>query len=156
MDNYLIFKSIHIFGVIIFLGNIIVSAWWKIMANKTRNPVIVAFAQRQVTLTDFVFTLPGAMLLIMTGDYITYFLMQNSWDITWIAWGRILFIISGLIWLFILIPTQIKQAKLAKDFSSKDVIPNEYWKLNYRWFIFGTIAILLPLCNLYLMVFKPV
>ncbi len=156
MESYTILKSIHIFGAIIFLGNIIVSAWWKTMANKTRSPAIVAFAQRQVTLTDFVFTLPGALLLIMTGDYITYFLMQSSWDITWVVWGRMLFIVSGLIWLFILVPTQIKQAKLAKAFSSKDTIPEEYWQLNKRWFVFGTVATLLPLCNLYFMVFKPV
>ena len=140
MENYLILKSLHIFGAIIFLGNIIVSAWWKIMANKTLNPAIVAFAQRQVTLTDFVFTLSGAALLILTGDYITYFLMQDSWNITWVVWGRSLFIISGLIWLFILVPIQIKQAKLAKEFSSKETIPNEYWQLSNRWMLFGTIA----------------
>ena len=56
MDNsYLFLKSLHLFGVIIFLGNIIITGWWKTMAGRTRNPVIVGFAQRQAFLADRVF-----------------------------------------------------------------------------------------------------
>lgn len=53
MDNpYLLIKSLHLLGVILFVGNIIVTGWWKVMADRTGNPAIIAFAQRQVTLTD--------------------------------------------------------------------------------------------------------
>ena len=71
-NTYLILKSVHIFGVIVLLGNLIVTAWWKLMANRTKNPSIIAFAQRQVTITDFVFTAPGAFLAILAGDYMAY------------------------------------------------------------------------------------
>jgi len=68
MDNtYLLLKSLHIFGTVIFLGNIIVTGWWKVMADRTRNPVVIAFAQRQVTLTDFIFTTRGVVLILATG-----------------------------------------------------------------------------------------
>ncbi|NBX00290.1 MAG: DUF2269 family protein, partial [Methylophilaceae bacterium] len=61
MDHtYLLLKSLHILGIILLMGNIIVTAWWKFMADKTKDPSVIAFAQRQVTLTDFVFTAPGA------------------------------------------------------------------------------------------------
>jgi len=46
MDNYLLLKSLHVLGVVIFLGNIIVTGWWKVMADKTRESKIIAFAQR--------------------------------------------------------------------------------------------------------------
>ena len=50
MDNsYLLLKSIHIFGVILLMGNIIVTAWWKFNADKTKDPRVIKFAQRQVT-----------------------------------------------------------------------------------------------------------
>ena len=157
MDNsYLLLKSIHIFGVILLMGNIIVTAWWKFMADKTKDPQVIKFAQRQVTLTDFVFTAPGALLAILAGDSMSYGFMANTWDIQWLTWGRCLFIVSGLIWVAILIPTQIKQARIAHNLSAEKSIPNEYWKLSKRWNVFGAIAVILPLINIYWMVFKPI
>ena len=155
-NTYLVLKSAHIFGVILLLGNLIVTAWWKLMANRTKNPSIIAFAQRQVTLTDFVFTAPGALLAILAGDSMAYNFIGDSWSIEWLTWGRSLFIASGIIWISILIPTQIKQARLARNFANSKSIPDEYWKLSTRWNIFGTIAVVLPLINIYWMVFKPI
>ena len=38
MDNlYLWLKVVHIFGVVLFLGNIIVTGWWKNMADRTKK-----------------------------------------------------------------------------------------------------------------------
>ena len=156
MENtYSLLKSIHILGVILLMGNIIVTAWWKVMADRTKNPSVIAFAQRQVTLTDFVFTAPGALLAVMAGDAMAYGFMPNSWNIQWLTWGRGLFIASGIIWLTVLIPTQIKQARMAQSFANTQAIPDEYWRLSKRWQIFGAIAVLLPMANIYWMVFKP-
>lgn len=153
--EYMVLKSLHILGAVLLLGNIIVTAWWKGMANRTGKASIIAFAQRQVTLTDYVFTLPGAVLLIATGDYISYVMMENSWSIAWIAWGRSLFIASGVLWLTVLIPAQIRQARMARAFADSGQIPDEYWRLNRLWYRVGILAVVLPLGNLYWMVFKP-
>jgi len=67
VNTYLLLKSLHILGIVLFLGNIIITGWWKVMADKTQDPAIVAFAQRQVTLTDFIFTLGGVLLVSSTG-----------------------------------------------------------------------------------------
>jgi uncharacterized membrane protein len=153
--SYELLKTIHILGVILLLGNITITAWWKSMANRTGDARIIAFAQRQVTLTDFLFTLPGAVLIVATGDFIGYVLLTDSWSIRWLTWGRILFIASGLIWLSVLIPIQVKQARLARTFATGAEIPAAYWRLNRCWYAFGTAALLLPMANLYWMVFKP-
>lgn len=153
--SYQLLKSIHIFGVILLMGNIMITAWWKLMADRTKNPSIVAFAQRQVVLTDYVFTAPGAVLAIVAGDYMAYAFISDTWNIKWLSWGRSLFITSGIIWLTILIPTQIKQAKMARAFVSTNQIPEAYWKLSKRWNLFGAIAVILPLINIYWMVYKP-
>jgi uncharacterized membrane protein len=42
--SYNAFKVVHLFGVIIFLGDIIVTALWKVMADRTRDPRIIAYA----------------------------------------------------------------------------------------------------------------
>ncbi len=156
MDNsYLWLKTIHLLGVVLFLGNIIVTAWWKNMADRTRNPKIIAFAQRQVTITDYIFTGGGALILFVAGIYNAnvHHLFLGS---KWLANALTLFTISGLIWVAILIPVQMKQAKMAKVFSVTEIIPDAYWKLCAVWNIFGITATLLPMANIYFMVFKPI
>jgi uncharacterized membrane protein len=156
MDTYLLLKSVHILGVVLFLGNIIITGWWKVMADRTKNKQIIAFAQRQVTLTDYVFTLGGVVLVLATGIGNAILHELNYLSIKWLAWGYWLFIASGVIWVAILLPIQIKQARMAKQFSEQKPIPEQYWKLGNLWIIFGILATLLPLANLYWMVFKPV
>jgi uncharacterized membrane protein len=154
-NTYLWLKSLHLLGVVVFLGNIVITGWWKFMADRTLNPQIIAFAQRQVTLTDFVFTAGGAALLLAAGWGNAALHGMDIFNIRWLSWGFWLFNASGLIWVAILIPVQIKQAGMAKSFEHETVIPQEYWTLGKRWYVWGTIATLLPLCNLYWMVFKP-
>lgn len=154
MDTYLLLKSLHIFGIVIFLGNIIVTGWWKVMADRTKNPTIIAFAQRQVTLTDFIFTLGGVLLISVTGIGNAILHDMDYLTIKWLAWGYWLFIMSGIIWIVVLLPVQIKQAKMAKQFIEGEKIPEDYLTLSKIWIIFGTLATLLPLTNLYFMVFK--
>jgi uncharacterized membrane protein len=146
--------ALHILGVVIFLGNIIVTAVWKMLADRTRNPVIVAYAQGLVTITDLAFTATGAALIVVSGRAMADdFGGINGPD--WLTWGWWLFIASGVIWLAILIPIEVLQARLARGFAAETVIPDQYWRLSTLWAVFGVIATLLPLANLYFMVFKP-
>lgn len=154
--SILTLKYLHILGLVLLIGNIMVSAWWKIMANRTKDTAIISFAQRQVTLTDYIFTLPGALLIVIAGDIMAFMLFEQTWEITWVSAGRLVFGIAGIIWLFILIPTQIRQAKLAQTFTQTGSVPEVYWHLCRRWNIFGTIAIIVPLIVLAIMIWKPV
>jgi uncharacterized membrane protein len=63
--TYFIFKILHILGVVLFLGNIIVTGVWKVMADRTGEPRTVAYAQQLVTLTDWIFTAGGVVLIII-------------------------------------------------------------------------------------------
>lgn len=153
--SYLAFKVVHLLGVVLFLGNIIVTGVWKTLADQTREPPTIAYAQRLVTITDWVFTL-GGIVLILIGAY--GMVAAGGLDplgTTWLIWGQGLFIASGIIWALILIPTQVAQARMARDFARGGTIPARYWHLARRWMIWGTIATLLPLANLYVMVVKP-
>ena len=58
------FKVVHLFGVILFLGNIIVTGVWKVLADRTGEPRVIAYAQRLVTLTDWIFTAGGVALIL--------------------------------------------------------------------------------------------
>lgn len=153
--SYDAFKVVHLLGVIVFLGNIIITGVWKVMADRTGDPRTVAYAQRLVTLTDWLFT-AGGVALILIGAYgmaaVAHLDLRGT---TWLVWGQTLFVASGLIWVFVLIPTQIAQARQARAFANGGAIPESYWRHGRRWLIWGTVATVIPLANLYFMVFKP-
>jgi len=123
------------------------------MADRTRDARIVAFAQRQVTLTDWVFTLGGVALIAVGGIGNA---MWHGLPLTapWLKWGLALFAASGVIWLAVLIPLQAKQAQMARGFARADAVPKEYWQLTRWWNAFGILATLLPLAVIPLMVYK--
>lgn len=154
-NSYLALKTLHIVGVILFLGNIIVTGWWKAMADRTGDPAIIAFAQRQVTLTDFVFTAGGVTLLLIGG---LGNVLLNGFDLFgthWLSTGFWIFMLSGLIWATVLIPIQYRQAQMAKAFAHGGEIPERYWQLNRQWYLWGITDTLIPLSIVYWMVFKP-
>ncbi len=154
-NTYLLLKALHILGAVLFLGNIIVTGWWKVMADRTKDPRVVAFAQRQVTLTDFVLTAGGAALLLATGLGNALLHGLDYRQIHWLVWGTGLFVASGVIWVAILIPIQVAQHRMVRAFADGGKIPRRYWSLGRAWIVFGTLATVLPLLNLYWMVFKP-
>ena len=74
----------------------------------------------------------------------------------WIRWSYLLLIGSGLIWLCILLPLQITQARLLKPLPADSEVPERYRTLALRWMVAGSIATILPLPAIYLMVAKPI
>ncbi len=154
--NYLVLKALHIAGGIIFVGNLIVTAFWKVMADRSREPVIVAFGQKMVNLTDFAFTSIGAFILLITGLMMTNSISEDLWAISWIAWGLGLFLASAFLWAAVLFPVQVKQSWLVRGLSEEDEIPDQYWRLGRIWIGVAILAVLLPFINVYFMVLKPV
>ena len=145
---------LHVLGVVIFLGNIIVTAVWKVLADRTRNAAVVAYAQRLVTVTDIAFTATGVALIAVSGQAMAD-RFGGIGGPGWLTLGFTLFIASGVIWVTTLIPIQIMQSRLARSFAVDGVIPERYWRLATLWYVLGAIAIGLPLVNIYLMVAKP-
>ena len=154
--DYLVFKVIHIAGIILLLGNIIVTGVWKTLADRTGENAVIAYAQRLVTLTDWIFTAGGTVLVLAGGYGMAFSAGYELWETTWLIWGQLLFIASGVIWLVVLIPTQVAQARAANAFAGGGDIPDSYWRQGRRWVFWGVLATILPVANLYFMVFKPI
>lgn len=143
-------RSLHIVGACLFIGNIVVSAFWKVLADRTRNFFVVSFATRLVNVTDVVFTSLGVTFLLLSG----HLLAGNYGGIIsqpWILWSYVLVGISGAIWLFVLVPIQLKQARILRA-SKTETISDEYHRLARVWSLAGTIATIVPLPAIYLMV----
>lgn len=151
--EYTTIKAIHIFGVILFIGNIVVTAFWKTFADRTRELGIVRYATRMVNLADVVFTAGGIAIIMATGHMMTPAhggVMQAEW----IRWSYLLLVGSGVIWLTTLLPVQIAQARMLKAVPLRGEIPARYWALGRVWMVAGIVATVLPLPAIYLMTAK--
>jgi len=154
-ELYIHLRLLHILSATLFVGNIVVSAVWKLRADRTGNPAVAAFAQRLVARTDKLFTGPAAFIVLMTGGMLPTAAGYGFSGQGWIHVGATLFVLSAAIWLFVLIPIQRKQGLMAAEFDEAAGIPAAYQALTRKWAKWGGIATLLPLLALVLMVYKP-
>lgn len=151
---YDIFKFLHVVGVVVLVGNVTITAFWKAFSDMTRDPKIVAHAQRGVTVSDFIFTVIG-IVLVMVGGYGAAIVKEIPlFSSFWLVAGQILFAVSGTMWLGILIPIQIRQARLARSFADSDQIPERYWRDARSWLIWGIIATVPLVAAIFVMVVK--
>jgi len=142
IDWYPVFKSLHIVGVVLLLGNVIVTGLWKVLADRTGDGPIVAYAQRVVILTDWVFTGGGIALIVIGGYAMAGSAHLSLIHTRWLIWGQALFGLSALIWLLVLLPVQAAQSRLAQRFAADGEIPAAYWALCRRWLRWGVLATL--------------
>jgi uncharacterized membrane protein len=153
--TYTALKMLHLLGVIILIGNVTVSSFWKVFADRSRDPRIIAHAQRLVTITDWFFTLSGILLLIGGGFGAAYVAGIPPFGAAWLTISETLFLLSGLIWVLVLVPIQVRQARQARAFSDKADIPADYRRDNYLWLIWGIAATAPLITAIYVMIAKP-
>ncbi len=155
MIAFSVFKFAHIAGIVLLLGNITVTAVWKVFADRTGDAAIVAFGQRMVTGTDFGLTLPGIVLTIIGGYGAMYEARYDFPGPAWLVWSQLCFVAAGVIWLGVLIPIQVRQARMARQFDSAAQVPAEYRTLARRWLAWGLVATVPLVSALYFMIDKP-
>ena len=155
MALYDILKFLHITGIVMLMGNITATAIWKFFADRTGDARIIAFAQRLVTITDWSLTFWGIILTIGGGYGAAYVGGLDLIGDRWLAWSQMLFVVAGLIWLGLLVPIQVRQARAAKTFADGGEIPAAYRRDSRNWIIWGLVATVPLVAATWLMVAKP-
>lgn len=154
MNSYNIFKIVHLLGIIMLVGNVTVTACWKFYADRTRDPMIIGFSQRLVTITDWAFTAWGIGLTVLGGYGATWVAGIDPWRTGWVVWAEVMFALSGSVWLAVLLPIQIRQARQARGFVVGSVIPESYFRDTQTWLVWGIVATVPLLAAVYVMVFR--
>lgn len=148
------YKTLHVLGGVLFLGNIIITGIWMFLAQRSKNIPVVQFAIKAVNWMDVFFTAPGAALILLSG------LLQaphhgGVYTQSWILAGLILFSLSGVIWLLFLIPDQHRLIILSNQLTEKGKLPQKFFKTLHKWYFWGIIATILPIISLIIMILKP-
>jgi uncharacterized membrane protein len=154
--SYLVWKLVHVLGVILFVGNITTGILWKVQADRTRNPELIAHACAGLTRSDRFFTMPGVLLLVLAGILAA---ISGNFPILgtgWIFWSIVLITISGLAFMLRVAPLQRRMHALAAaGTTDAEVDWPAYEAATRSWNIWGMIALLAPLVAVALMVLKP-
>src|SRR5882762_7632598 len=90
-------KFIHLTAMVVFLGDIVVTAVWKWYADQTRQPAVVTYAARQVLLTDKYLLIPSIIVLLGTG-FLSAFLQKIPVSSPPYIAAQTLFFFSGIVW----------------------------------------------------------
>ena len=145
---------LHVLGAILFVGNIIMAAFWKVGADRTGELAVIAKAARGLMRADYCFTIPGIVLLLASGHAMAHRLGYPLPELSWLGVSYLLFALSGLIWAAALLPLQRRMIREADISVREGRLTAGYRSASARWNAFGTVATLLPLAVLALMVLK--
>ncbi|CAM3575438.1 DUF2269 domain-containing protein [Paenibacillus lupini] len=146
--------TLHLVGVVVFVGNIITAAFWKVRADLSKNPAVIHSTVKNVMLADYVFTLPGLVIIIVSGIVMAVQAKMSLSGLNWLTLSLILFAVTGVIWLAILIPLQRGMIRHSAQCIESGNISNEYHQASRYWAFFGIPATLLPIIILFLMITK--
>lgn len=153
---YLSLKFLHIVGAVLFLGNIITGVFWKAHADKSRDPKIIAHALDGIPRSDRIFTIPGVIIILVSGFSAALVGGYALFRTDWIVGGIGLFTITAIVFMGRIAPIQRQMRDLARSASDQTTFDwPTYEKLSRAWAIWGSVAVLAPMLAAALMVFKP-
>lgn len=152
---YLFLKSLHVLSVVLFIGNIVTGVFWKVHADIAGDLRSRAQALAGIIASDRVFTMPGVLLITITGVLLAIEGNLPMLRTRWIAWSLVLFGISGAAFMAQVAPLQKKMLANLKAGIAGTWNQSEYEHLSRRWQIWGLVATLTPVVALFLMVMKP-
>ena len=154
--GYLIWKLVHVLGVVLFVGNITTGILWKVQADRTRNPALIAHVCAGLTRSDRFFTMPGVLLIVIAGIVAAITGHLPILGTGWIFWSIVLLTISGLAFMLRVAPLQRRMHALSTAGAQDGQLDWPAYEAATRsWNVWGIIALFAPLVAVALMVLKP-
>lgn len=149
-------KALHVSMAAVFLGGGSLIAWWKLRADRSGDPRIVAWALSEVVLADWVFTLPGALLLLASGLTLAAVSEFPILETEWLVAGLVDYMLAGMLWLPA-VRLQLRMRDLARAAAQAGTsLPEEYHQATRRWVALGLPAFLVSVHAVWVMCAKRV
>ncbi|MBV8172146.1 MAG: DUF2269 family protein [Candidatus Eremiobacteraeota bacterium] len=152
---YIAFKIIHVFAVIMFVGNITVGVFWKAWADRTKDARIIANTIDGIIAADRIFTIPGIVLLLIGGIGAALVGHIPILGTGWILWPIVLFIISGIAFGPVGRSQRLLSAVAHEAIDAGSINWEIYDRFSGIWNFWGTIALVAPLIAALIMIAKP-
>ena len=151
---YLAVKLVHVFAVVMFLGNITIGLFWKRYGDRSGNPAIMAHTVRGIVAADRMITIPSVVIIVAAGIFLASIGGIPILHTGWVLWSIVLFVASGLAFIP-LTRVQLSLVDAAATGMQSAQEKERYEALSKQWDLWGAIALALPLLALVLMILKP-
>jgi uncharacterized membrane protein len=147
-------KAVHVLSATIFFGAGLMSAFWKFRGDQSGDPRVVLWAQRQVVLADWLFTVPSGIISPLTGAYLV-FRYTLPWNTPWVLASLAGYLSAMVLWL----PAAWLQLELRtiaqRCVADGTALPPRFHALNRVWLALGVPAFGVSVFIIYAMVVKP-
>ena len=154
MDLFLLIKTLHVIGAAVLFGTGAGIAFFMLMANRTRDPALIAHVAGTVVIADLLFTASAIVVQPLTGIALASLEGQPLFR-GWIGLSLMLYLVAGAFWLPVVF-IQLRMRDLARTAAAQGaVLPARYHRLYQVWFAFGFPAFASVLGIIWLMVAKP-
>lgn len=147
--SYQIHKLLHLLGIMLFMGNMLVGPVWFILAINTKNLAIAKFSVRLLGITDVAFTVFGVDLAVWNGLSMAsrFGALQTQ------EWLQYSILLLFLMWIM-MVPVIYFQEKIYTRIEKSD-FESMNMKMSVRnWIIWGICISIPPSLIFYLMVCK--
>lgn len=142
-------KLLHLLGVVLFMGNMIVGPVWFLFAYYSKDQVLLRFAVRLLYLTDLYLTIPGIALAVLNGLCLAS-VFGGTQNLPWLYYSMLLMF---LMWA-LSIPLVFLQEKMFAAIQMDPMEEQNTKHLMNLWGILGTLVTIPPSIIFYLMVVK--
>ncbi len=154
MEWLLVLRWAHIMGATVLMGTGAGIAFFMVMAQRSRDPALIAHVAGTVVIADTLFTATAAIVQPITGVLLA---LETGWDLTenWILTAIGLYIVVGVFWLPV-VWIQIQLRNLARVAEAENApLPPHYHRLYRIWFAFGFPAFAAMLAIFWVMIARP-
>ena len=111
---------IHVISAIIFIGNIITAAFWKLKVEFSGDETHIHKTAKNIMVADYVFTLPSIITLLISGFLLAINSNYSLNEINWLTISLALFTLTEVISITLLLPLQRKMIKYSgEEFNNK-------------------------------------
>ena len=153
--DYSTLKLIHILSATLLFGTGLGSAFYKWMADRSKNLQAMAHTNEIVVMADWLFTTPTVIIQPVTGIWLLH-MLGIPFSQPWVVAVFVLYFVAGACWL----PVVWLQIKM-RDMSQYAVqqgsgVGDQYHRYAHFWFWLGVPAFISMVAVYFLMVFKPV
>ncbi|QWG23646.1 DUF2269 domain-containing protein [Bradyrhizobium sediminis] len=154
MTLYFLIKYLHVLGATVILGTGTGIAFFMLMAHRSRDPAFVARTAAIVVIADMLFTLTAVLLQPVTG-WLLILSSATGLSERWLVTSLGLYAVAGLFWVPVIF-MQIEMRDLARTADTRcEPLPQRYFALFRRWFLFGIPGFGSVMIILWLMIAKP-
>jgi len=127
-------KLIHLLSAVVFLGNLIAAIFWKLWAEASADPRIMARTCRGLIRADRLLSLPAMGVLVIAGFGAAGI---GGWAILrtgWILWSLAFFAVLSLTSMGGVSPAQKKMAPMTAEAASSGILDDRrYASLSRSW-----------------------